>query len=85
MYDFNTMKGKVESCLIRNSTANQKQYSFMPEKLHLVKVPKKKVVLSHRNCVFAHVTTGEWSFEEPTTKLFIGDLGLILKVISFDT
>lgn len=24
--------------------------------------------------------TGEWSFEEPATKLFSGDLGLVLKV-----
>ena len=25
--------------------------------------------------------TGEWAFEEPATKLFSGDLGLVLKVI----
>ena len=33
--------------------------------------------------LFFTCTTGEWSFEEPATKLFSGDLGLVLKVLFF--
>ena len=33
-----------------------------------------------RNVFLMLLFKGEWSFEEPVTKLFTGDLGLVLKV-----